>query len=515
MTVLLLAKKSMKKIFLALFLSLASVSLVVHETRATMPADDGTDSYTGNSSTTVFAYNFMLLDQTHIKVLVDGVLKTLATHYTVSGVGNSAGGTVTFVTAPAANARVVLVRGSPYSQPTNYVANSAYSATTVMRSLDRLTALTQQLEEKIARAYKVIEGYAQAALPNVCSGTQKMIGFDATGAINCAADLNAAAATANQWDQITAPTGNAAFSHGNNRTTVTYGSATGASAPFRLTDTAANSGTGALLQLDTAAGSALKPFQATVEGTTNGVQMSSAGALAPIGSGTIVASSLTGTLAVANGGTGQTSATAAFNALDPLTTKGDLVIHDGTNSVRSAVCANERALVGDSTQTVGWRCNTTAPIQTLVVKTADETVNNSAAFQSDDHLLFACAANTSYDFKIKMMYSSVSATPGIKFQFTVPAAATIFWHTLPYYDGAAYQHTWSGGPATTKTALLGSGNTHATLTIAGTTGYMIEGIARCAGTAGNIQFQWAQNSATAEDTKVLKDSHIMVTRLNQ
>jgi len=46
--------------------------------------------------------------------------------------------------------------------------------------------------------------------------------------------------------------------------------------------------------------------------------------------------SITGTVAVANGGTGQTTVTAAFDALDPLTTLGDVLYHDGTNSVRLA-----------------------------------------------------------------------------------------------------------------------------------------------------------------------------------
>lgn len=58
---------------------------------------------------------------------------------------------------------------------------------------------------------------------------------------------------------------------------------------------------------------------------------------------------------IAQGGTGQTSQTAAFNALDPLTTKGDVIAHDGTNSVRVAVGTNGFALIADSTQAAGVR----------------------------------------------------------------------------------------------------------------------------------------------------------------
>ena len=49
------------------------------------------------------------------------------------------------------------------------------------------------------------------------------------------------------------------------------------------------------------------------------------------------AASITGTLGVANGGTGQTTAVAAFDALAPTTTKGDLILHDGTDNVRLAL----------------------------------------------------------------------------------------------------------------------------------------------------------------------------------
>jgi hypothetical protein len=43
-----------------------------------------------------------------------------------------------------------------------------------------------------------------------------------------------------------------------------------------------------------------------------------------------------GTFPIAQGGTGQTTALTAFNALSPLTTLGDLHAHDGTNNVRIA-----------------------------------------------------------------------------------------------------------------------------------------------------------------------------------
>jgi len=70
--------------------------------------------------------------------------------------------------------------------------------------------------------------------------------------------------------------------------------------------------------------------------------------------GTITSGTWTGTtIAIANGGTGQTTQTAAFNALDPLTTKGDIIVNDGTNSIRVAVGTNNQVLTADSAQASG------------------------------------------------------------------------------------------------------------------------------------------------------------------
>jgi hypothetical protein len=59
-------------------------------------------------------------------------------------------------------------------------------------------------------------------------------------------------------------------------------------------------------------------------------------------------------LPVANGGTGQTTASAAFNALSPVTTTGDLIIGNGTNSAtRLAIGANTYVLTSNGT-TATW-----------------------------------------------------------------------------------------------------------------------------------------------------------------
>ena len=66
------------------------------------------------------------------------------------------------------------------------------------------------------------------------------------------------------------------------------------------------------------------------------------------------AADLTGTVDIGAGGTGQTTASAAFNALSPVTTTGDLIIGNGTNSAtRLAIGANGYLLTSNGT-TASW-----------------------------------------------------------------------------------------------------------------------------------------------------------------
>lgn len=53
---------------------------------------------------------------------------------------------------------------------------------------------------------------------------------------------------------------------------------------------------------------------------------------------------VTGTLPIANGGTGQTSAVAAFDALAPTTTTGDTIYHNGTDNVRLPIGTTNQVL---------------------------------------------------------------------------------------------------------------------------------------------------------------------------
>lgn len=70
------------------------------------------------------------------------------------------------------------------------------------------------------------------------------------------------------------------------------------------------------------------------------------------------ATNVTGTVAIINGGTGQTTASAAFNALSPITTAGDLILGNGTNSAtRLGIGTNGYVLTSNGT-TASWAAAT-------------------------------------------------------------------------------------------------------------------------------------------------------------
>ncbi len=91
---------------------------------------------------------------------------------------------------------------------------------------------------------------------------------------------------------------------------------------------------------------------------------------------------VTGILPIANGGTNASAKTAAFDNLSPLTTKGDLVGHDGSNNTRTGVGANGTFLKADSTASAGFSWDT-PPGSSQATPTALGTVKTYTSSQED------------------------------------------------------------------------------------------------------------------------------------
>lgn len=86
---------------------------------------------------------------------------------------------------------------------------------------------------------------------------------------------------------------------------------------------------------------------------------------------------LGGTLAITNGGTGQITSLSSFNALSPLTTKGDLLTRDTTNNVRVPVGTDGQVLIADSAQASGVKWGVASDISGQAIKFLSSNTANS------------------------------------------------------------------------------------------------------------------------------------------
>jgi hypothetical protein len=150
----------------------------------TISSDTARWAYTGNGATTAFAYNSKIFVKTDLQVFQGGTLKTVDTHYTVSGVGEAAGGNVTFLSAPSNGEAVVIVKAVPNTQGTSLPAGGPLPSSSIETALDRLTILVQQVAKRVtSRVLRQPDADSAdiAALPVKATRASKVLGFDSNG----------------------------------------------------------------------------------------------------------------------------------------------------------------------------------------------------------------------------------------------------------------------------------------------------------------------------------------------
>ncbi|MFV9067718.1 phage tail fiber protein [Serratia fonticola] len=98
--------------------------------------------FTANGISTVFPYEFYLLNAFDLTVSINGA--ELTSGFTISGIGNVDGGEVTFLTPPANGSVILLERVVPAHRLTEYQDNGDLLAETVNKDFDRLWMAIQQ-----------------------------------------------------------------------------------------------------------------------------------------------------------------------------------------------------------------------------------------------------------------------------------------------------------------------------------------------------------------------------------
>ena len=155
------------------------------------------NSYSGDGSTTTFAYAFKIFADADLTVILRSAagtetVQTLTTNYSVTNAGNANGGNVVFVTAPASGVTVVIRRNIAQTQTTDYTANDPFPAESHEDALDRLTFIAQQQQEELDRSIKLSRTNTMTSTEFTVGATEranKILAFDSSGEISVTQEL--------------------------------------------------------------------------------------------------------------------------------------------------------------------------------------------------------------------------------------------------------------------------------------------------------------------------------------
>ncbi len=157
------------------------------------------NSYSGDGSQTTFVYGYKIFADSDIKVIIRSAagtetVKTITTHYTVTGAGSASGGNVVFTSGniPTNTETVVLIRNVPQTQAIDYIANDPFPAETHEEGLDRATMTTQQVQEELNRSIKLSRTNTMTSTEFTVGATEragKILAFDSAGEISVTQEL--------------------------------------------------------------------------------------------------------------------------------------------------------------------------------------------------------------------------------------------------------------------------------------------------------------------------------------
>ena len=262
----------------------------------------------------------------------------------------------------------------------------------------------------------------------------------------------------------------------------------------------------------------------------------------------VAASDLIGTVAIANGGTGASTKTAAFNALAPTTTNGDLIYFNGTNNVRLGIGSAGQVLTVSS-GIPAWSSAGTGTVTSLSVVSTNGfsgTVANATTtpaitlgttvtglLKGNGSAISAAVANTDYQMPITLtttgssgaatlvnnvlnipQYSGGGGTPGgsnTELQFNNAGSfggiSSVTWNGTALSLGSNTQVKITGGTSGQVLSTDGSGNLSWATASGGATGLIEQVVFRySAGGSGTFAVADPIYSNTAGVTAVVTDA---------
>jgi hypothetical protein len=143
--------------------------------------------YAGAGQTGPFVIGFRFLENAHLLVVKTDSSGTeatliLTTDYTVTGAGAESGGVLTLIVALSVGYTLTIQRDVPVTQLADYTQSDSFPAQSHEDALDKLTMISQQLDDSVRRSLRVPEvGTTLPTLPSVSARAGKLSGWDVNG----------------------------------------------------------------------------------------------------------------------------------------------------------------------------------------------------------------------------------------------------------------------------------------------------------------------------------------------
>jgi hypothetical protein len=140
-----------------------------------------------STATDAISFPYKFLESNDLVVVSSGRGSLVEdTDYTVTGAGQTSGGTVTMIGATVAEV-VTIVRATDISQELDLTYNGAFLSQSVEDALDKLTSALQDSKETLSRCLKLpqgeIDGYL-STIDDASTRALKILSFDENGAVS-------------------------------------------------------------------------------------------------------------------------------------------------------------------------------------------------------------------------------------------------------------------------------------------------------------------------------------------
>jgi hypothetical protein len=402
------------------------------------------NSYSGDSSTTTFSYTFKIFADSDIQVIIRSstgteTTKTITTHYTVTGAGNSGGGSVIFTggNIPTTGQTVLLRRNIPQTQAIDYIANDPFPAESHEEGLDRATMAIQQIQEEVTRSIKLSKTNTMTSTEFTVAAADranKILAFDTNGEISVTQELGT---FRGNWATATSYAGRDLVKDTSTNNIFIVNTAHTSSGSQPLT-TNANSAFYELI-VDAASASASATAAAASASAASAASASTSSAQAALA-----------TTSAANAATSETnagtSATNASNSATSATASASTATTQATNASNSATSAASSASTATTQASAASASASTATTQATNASNSATTATTQASNASTSATAAAASAASALGLldSFEAIYlGSAASNPTLDLNGNPISAGDLYFNTvsntLQVYSGTVWQ----------------------------------------------------------------------------